>query len=110
MPLFWIVTGLISIGPGQEAGIALLREGGAGTLSAPIVMAGALADILIGLAIAVRRTSRAGLYAALAITLLYLVAGTLLLPRLWADPLGALLKALPIMVLNLLAIAILEDR
>jgi uncharacterized protein YbjT (DUF2867 family) len=110
LPLFWIATGLISIGPGYDAGIALMREGGAGALSAPIVLAGGAADILIGLAIAFRRTSRAGLYAALAITLFYLAAGTLLLPGLWADPLGPLLKAVPIMVLNLIAIAILEDR
>jgi hypothetical protein len=87
-----------------------MHEGGAGALSAPIVLAGGVADILIGLAVAFRRTSRAGLYAALAITLFYLAAGTLLLPGLWADPLGPLLKALPIMVLNLIAIAILEDR
>jgi len=33
-----------------------------------------------------------------------------LLPELWLDPLGRLLKALPIMVLNLVAIAIVEDR
>jgi hypothetical protein len=36
--------------------------------------------------------------------------GTALLPGLWLDPLGRLLKAVPIMVLNLMAIAILEDR
>jgi uncharacterized protein YbjT (DUF2867 family) len=110
LPLFWIATGLISIGPGYGAGVALMREGGAGALSGPIVLAGGLADILIGLAIAVRRTSRAGLYAALAITLFYTIAGTVLLPRLWADPLGALLKALPVMVLSLIALAVIEDR
>lgn len=110
LPLFWIATGLISIGPAYEAGTALMREGGAGALAAPIVLAGAVADILIGLAIAFRRTSGVGLYAALTITLFYLAAGTLSLPRLWADPLGPLLKAVPIMVLNLIAIAILEDR
>jgi uncharacterized protein YbjT (DUF2867 family) len=110
LPMFWITTGLISIGPGYETGVALMREGGAGDLSSPAVIAGALTDMAIGAAIAVRRTARAGLYAALAITLLYLLAGTVLLPSLWADPLGALLKALPILVLTLVAIAILEDR
>ena len=35
---------------------------------------------------------------------------TLLLPGLWADPLGPLLKILPILVLNLVALAILDDR
>jgi hypothetical protein len=33
-----------------------------------------------------------------------------LVPRLWADPLGPMLKILPIVVLNLVALAILDDR
>ena len=109
-PLFWIATGVISLGPGYATGVELMRSGGAGGLAGLCVVAGGLADVLIGLAIAFRRTTRAGLYAALAITLLYLIAGTILLPELWLDPLGRLLKALPIMVLNLVAIAIVEDR
>lgn len=110
LPLFWIATGLISLGPGFEAGIALMRGGGLGAASGLCVVAGGLADIVIGLAIALRRTTRLGLYAALAVTIFYLLAGTALLPQLWFDPLGGLLKALPILVLNLIAIAILEDR
>lgn len=109
-PLFWIATGVISLGPGYATGVELMRSGGAGDLAVLCVVAGGLADVLIGLAIAFRRTTRAGLYAALAITVLYLIAGTILLPELWLDPLGRLLKALPIMVLNLVAIAIVEDR
>jgi uncharacterized protein YbjT (DUF2867 family) len=109
-PLFWIATGLISLGPGYETGVALMQAGGAAELSEFCVVAGGLADILIGFAIAYRRTTWLGLHAALAITIFYLVAGTVLLPELWLDPLGRLLKALPILILNLVAIAILEDR
>ena len=47
---------------------------------------------------------------AVAVTLLYLVAGTILLPSLWAEPLGPLLKTLPVLALNFVALAILEDR
>jgi uncharacterized protein YbjT (DUF2867 family) len=108
--LFWIATGFICLGPGYDAGVALMLEGGAGPLAGASVVAGAVADILIGMAIALRRTSRFGLLAALAISVLYLIAGTLLLPRLWADPLGQLMKVWPIMALNLVALAILEDR
>jgi hypothetical protein len=110
LSLFWILTGLVSLGPGYETGLALMREGGAGSLAAFCVIAGGIADILIGAAIAVRRSARAGLYAALALTVFYLAAGTAILPELWLDPLGRLLKAIPIMVLHLVAIAILEDR
>ena len=52
----------------------------------------------------------AALYAALAISLLYLIAATILVPDLWVDPLGPLLKILPIMMLNLMLLAILDDR
>ena len=107
---FWIATGITSLGPGWQIGIAWMHEGGAGGLSGPSVIAGALADIIIGLAIAFRRTTRLGLYGALGITTFYIITGSAILPRLWADPLGPLLKAVPLMVLFAMALAILEDR
>ncbi|MGF7159913.1 uncharacterized protein YbjT (DUF2867 family) [Rhodoligotrophos appendicifer] len=108
--LFWIITGLLSIGPGYQIGVAMMEEGGAGELSAPSVIAGGLADLIIGLGIAFRRTTRIALLAALGISLFYALAGTLILPRLWIDPLGPMLKIWPIIVLNLIALGILRDR
>lgn len=107
---FWIVTGILSVGPSYELGVALMLEGGAGALSGPSVIAGGLADLLIGIGIAVRRFTRPALYAALAISLFYVTAGTILLPRLWLEPLGPLTKIWPILMLNLTALAILKDR
>ncbi|TIN18027.1 MAG: nucleoside-diphosphate sugar epimerase, partial [Mesorhizobium sp.] len=108
--LFWIVTGIVSLGPGWTIGINLMRGAGAGILSSPGVIAGALADIAIGLAILYRPTARWGLYAALALSGFYLVAGTILAPELWRDPLGGLLKIFPFVALNLVALAILKER
>jgi hypothetical protein len=109
--LFWISTGLIALGPGWEIGLGLVLEGGLGATTAALtVIAGALADIAIGLAILYRPTSRYGLYAALAISISYAIIGTVLVPRLWIDPLGPMLKIWPIMVFNLMLIAIREDR
>jgi uncharacterized protein YbjT (DUF2867 family) len=109
--LFWIVTGIISLGPGWEIGMSYVREGGLGeTFAALTVIAGALADIVIGLAILWRPASRYGLWAALIISLVYVVIGTTLVPRLWADPLGPMLKIWPVLMLNLVAMAIREDR
>ena len=109
--LFWLVTGLISLGPGWDYGMGLLREGGLGENFAVLTLvAGAIADILIGLAILWRPTSRYGLYAALAISVIYAILGTILVPRLWADPLGPMLKIWPVLMLNLVALAILDDR
>lgn len=108
---FWIATGIVSLGPGWEDGKALMREAGVGgPLASLTVVAGALADIAIGAAIAVRRTTRAGLYAALGLSIGYAAIGTVLVPRLWADPLGAYLKLAPIIALNLVLIAIHRDR
>jgi uncharacterized protein YbjT (DUF2867 family) len=107
---FWIATGILSVGPSYELGVALMLEGGAGPLSGPSVIAGGLADLFIGIGIAVRRFTRPALYAALAISLFYVVAGSILLPRLWLEPLGPLAKIWPILMLNLTALAILKDR
>jgi hypothetical protein len=109
--LFWIATGLISFGPGWDIGISLMREGRVEEpLASLAVISGATADILIGLAILYRPTSRYGLYAALMVSITYAIIGTILVPRLWSDPLGPMLKIWPVMVLNLVALAIREDR
>jgi uncharacterized protein YbjT (DUF2867 family) len=109
--LFWIATAFMSLGPGWEIGIGLMHEGGVDGVAAPLtVIAGALADLCIGIGIAMRRTARPALYAALAVSLVYVVIGTILVPRLWIDPLGPMLKIWPLLALNVVALAILEDR
>lgn len=108
--LFWIGTGLLSVGPSFRIGVELMEVGEVGPWSAPSVIAGGIADLLIGIGIAVRRFTRPALYAALAISIFYLIAGTILLPKLWLDPLGPMMKIWPIMALNLVALAILRDR
>ncbi|WP_092258796.1 SDR family oxidoreductase [Bradyrhizobium sp. Rc3b] len=111
LSLFWISTAFVSLGPGWGYGLGLMGEGGVeGTSAALTVIAGALSDLLIGLAIAYRPTSRYGLYAAIAISFTYAIIGTILVPRLWADPLGPMLKIWPIIVLHFAALAVLEDR
>ena len=110
LSLFWIATGVISLTTGYQIGIDLMERTGAGVLAGPSVVAGAIADIVIGLAIAVRRTSRAGLYGAIALSLFYAAAGTVLLPELWNEPLGPLMKIWPIIVLHFAALAILGER
>jgi len=107
---FWIGTGLISLTVGYQVGVDLMRSTGAGTLSEPAVLTGALADIGVGVGVAWRPLTRYGLYGGLALSLFYAVAGTVLRPDLWIDPLGALLKIFPIFVLHMVALAILDER
>jgi hypothetical protein len=108
--LFWLITGLISLGPGYGLAAEYMRRGGGGALSEPSVIAGAVTDILVACAILYRPTARLGLWAALGVSVLYIVAGTILLPELWKDPLGPMMKIWPILALNLLCLAILDER
>jgi len=110
LPFFWLATGIVSLTTGFGIGKELMLDAGTGPLAGPGVVAGALADILVGVAIAWRRTTRFGLYAALALSLFYVVAGTVLLPELWNEPLGPLMKIWPIMALHLVGLAILDER
>ncbi|KXF76589.1 nucleoside-diphosphate sugar epimerase [Paramesorhizobium deserti] len=108
--LFWIATGIVSLTSGFHTGVDLMVQARTGGLAAPGVVAGAIADILVALAIAYRRTTRQGLYAAIILSLFYIVAGTILLPELWNEPLGPLMKIWPILALHFVALAILDER
>jgi hypothetical protein len=108
--LFWLVTGIVSLEPGFALAEAEMRRGGGGSLSALLVVAGGIVDIAIGVAIACRRSARSGLRAALVVAIVYLLAGTILFPELWREPLGPLMKIVPILALNLLCLAILDER
>jgi uncharacterized protein YbjT (DUF2867 family) len=109
LALYWVATGLVALGPGWEDAVGLIQDAGF-LAAAPLAAAGAIADIAIGVAIAVRRTARPALWAALTLSIAYLALATLLLPALWVDPLGPLLKVAPIVVLILVALAILDER
>jgi uncharacterized protein YbjT (DUF2867 family) len=107
---FWLLTGIVSLGPGYDLATAYMRVAGAGPLSQPSVIAGGIADLVVGFGILWRRTSKPALYVAIFLSLFYVVAGTLLLPQLWRDPLGPMMKIWPILVLNIVCLAILEER
>lgn len=109
--LFWISTGVIALGPGWQDGISLMHEGGVfGWPAAAVVVLGALCDIAVGFAIGWRRSARTGVIAALVVTVVYAMIGTLLVPRLWSDPMGPMLKVLPILALHLAALGLVDDR
>jgi uncharacterized protein YbjT (DUF2867 family) len=110
LALFWIVTGLITLGPAREAGVALLREARLGSYSSVAAIGGALLDLMIGIGIAIRRTTRFALWSAIAVSIGYLLLGGLLVPALWVDPLGPLVKILPVLLASFAILAILDDR
>lgn len=108
---FWMLSGMIALTVAFNTATAILTERGFALLSAQAVtVVSSLADILIGAMIAVRRTSRAGLLAGIGLSLLYMASVTLVTPALWIEPLGALVKTGPAIVLMVVALAILPER
>jgi len=106
----WIASGAIGLWRREAAAALLTGAGMAGTPAMAAVIAGALADIALGLGLLVRRTARAACLGMAGLGLGYLAAGTLVLPRLWADPLGPMVKVIPMIALALVIRALLVER
>jgi uncharacterized protein YbjT (DUF2867 family) len=111
LAIFWVVSGLIALTVGFDAAAAILASHGF-----PIALAHAvtwttgLTDVAIGVAIAFRRTCRAGLIGGIGLSVFYLIGAAFIAPELWADPLGALVKTVPAIALMIVALAIARDR
>lgn len=110
LALFWIATGAIALGPAREAGTALLVQAGFGMHAVSAAVGGAILDMIVGAGIAVRRTARVALWVSIAVSLGYLFLSSLLLPALWSDPLGPLVKIVPVLLAAFATLAILDDR
>jgi hypothetical protein len=67
-------------------------------------------DISIGVLIAFRRSSAFGLIAGIVASLGYMIGAAILTPDLWIEPLGALVKTGPAVVLMLVALLTLDNR
>jgi uncharacterized protein YbjT (DUF2867 family) len=107
--LFWMVSGLVALGPGAGEATGVLARGGLASSAAPAATAFALIDIVLGALIFVRRCARFGVLGMLYISALYLATASVRLTWLWADPLGPLVKVVPMMALCLVVLAT-EDR
>jgi hypothetical protein len=97
----WLVTAVVSIVELDGQSRRVLAE--AGIASPPwlvqlLIVGGAAADLLVGLALW-WRPGRASYLAALGLLLLMTAVATGLQPALWLHPLGPLLKNLPIAAL-----------
>lgn len=104
---FWIVSGVTGLT--QQASAAAVLHGALAN-PAPFVVTGSIVDIALGLALLWRPWARGAAWGMIAVTAAYVIAGSVLTPHLWADPLGPLVKPLPAALLALVCAALLEER
>ena len=107
LALFWVLTGLIALLNFDES---VRMAGLSENASRVAVISGAIVDMSLGTAILYRPWSRMACWGMTAVIVLYIAVGSVLRPDLWMDPLGPLLKAIPILVLTLIAAVLVEDR
>ena len=110
LALFWMVSGLIGLFQVSAAKAVLSADASTPTWAGAAVIAGGVIDVALGLGVLVKRHARLACLGMIAVSLGYLLFGTLLVPGLWADPLGPYVKIFPGIVLAAAALALLQDR
>jgi uncharacterized protein YbjT (DUF2867 family) len=109
--LFWLLSGSIALFVSYRAAAGVLSSHGfPPALVDPITIGTSLMDLSIGVLIAFRRTCAIGLVAGIIASLGYMVGAAVLTPDLWIEPLGALVKTGPAIVLMLVALMTLDSR
>ena len=111
LALFWILSGFIALVIAFPATKAILvSHGFPSWLITPFAAVTSLMDMSIGVLIAFRRTCAFGLVAGIVLSLGYMVGTAILTPDLWIEPLGALVKTGPAIVLMGVALSTLDNR
>ncbi len=109
--LFWLVSGFISLVISYDAATGILRTHHFPEATiAPVTVLTSLMDMSIGVLIAFRRSCAFGLIAGIVASLGYMAGAAILTPDLWIEPLGALVKTGPAIVLMLVALLTLDNR
>lgn len=108
---FWLVSGFIALFVSYRAAAGILTAHDfPPALVDPITIGTSLMDMSIGVLIAFRRTAAIGLVAGIFASLGYMLSAAILTPDLWIEPLGALVKTGPAIVLMLVALLMLDNR
>ncbi|MEM1044634.1 MAG: SDR family oxidoreductase [Pseudomonadota bacterium] len=109
MSVFWILSGAIGL-VSEAAAVALIADEVGPSLARILLYGGSALDIAIGLGLVWRRTFRAAALASIALSLVYLVSGSLLTPGIWLDPLGPFVKILPVIGAGLCLLVVSGER
>lgn len=107
--VLWAGSGLLGIVHLPKAAEILRTAGIPQALAADVAVLASCADLAVALLLVVRRTTRLALVGMLGLSLAYL-AGSILLPELWFDPLAPMIKVLPAVALVLFCLAMVDER
>jgi nucleoside-diphosphate-sugar epimerase len=111
LALFWTLSGFIALVVNFPATKAILATHDfPAWLVAPFAGITSAMDMSIGVLIACRRTAALGLALGIVVALGYMAGTALLTPDLWIEPLGALVKTGPAIVLMGVGLAMLDNR
>ncbi len=111
LAVFWIVSGFIAVVISYDAAAGILKSHGLPkVLVGPVTVGSSFMDMTVGALIAFRRTCAAGLISGIIVSFGYMLGAAVLTPDLWIEPLGALVKTGPAIVLMLVALLTLDNR
>jgi uncharacterized protein YbjT (DUF2867 family) len=111
LAIFWCVSGGIVLAFSFKPAVSMLTAHGFGEGMAVFsTIFSSIMDIGLGAAIVFKRSHRAGLIAGIGVSLFYMIGAAILTPELWIEPLGALVKTGPAIVLMLVALAMSDER
>ena len=110
LALFWALSALIGLFNLDAAAAVMTARGWPLWLAQLSVAGWALVDLALAAALLWRPTAQRAALGMVAVSLAYLLLGSIFTPALWADPLGPLLKILPGMMLAALAVPLLDAR
>lgn len=106
----WAASGIVGFWRVEAASGVLTAGGWPDGLARASVLFWSAVDIALAALILVRRLAAFACLAMAGVGTFYLVAASLFTPWLWADPLGSLVKVVPILVLALVTHAMLQER
>lgn len=108
--LFWFLSGLFGLLAHRTATAILVDAGWPHGGAQAAVLSGIALDLGLAAGLLWRPTARIAATGMALAAVLYLVAGSVVLPALWTDPLGAYVKVIPAVLLALAVRTILDAR
>lgn len=108
--LLWLVSGILGLVELDEAAQIVIDGGMAPDLARAFVITGSIADLAIAAGLLWRPWLSKALGGSLLVTVSYIAGSLVWSGWLWLDPLGPMLKVLPIIALTLLCLAMAEER